>query len=324
VIHVDEDRTIVAEPEQMQATIQMGAQAGTSTQMLSPALCPICGQNNPPAETYCVECGFLLSSAVPEAPADEKPYPKLRDPSGGREFLLKAGANLVGRDPAADVLLNDGTVSRRHAQLIIEENTAFVEELGSTNGTKLNGQTVSVGERLPLGTGAEIRFGNITLILDLPEGFETPEVTAPSAEEVAAYLVSTADPNLRYPLRSGTNKVGRRDSNDIVLPDPYVSGQHAVIEIVGVTARLTDLGSTNGTFIEGSRLAPNMPTAITADTAFTLGQTAMKLEWAETETEEVISEVSDSSDLSDTSESPEPSDAESELEETFEEPEEHV
>lgn len=313
---MDEDRTIVAEPEQVQATIQMGARAGTNTQMLSPALCPICGQNNPPGETYCVECGFLLSSTVPEAVAEDKPYPKLRDAAGGREFLLKAGTNLVGRDPTADILLSDVTVSRRHAQVIIEGNTAYIEELGSTNGTKVNGQPVSVGERVPLGSMAEVQFGNITLVLDLPEGFETPEVAAPSSEEIAAYLVSATDPGQRYPLRAGANKIGRRDSNDIVLPDPYVSGQHALLEISGTIARLTDLGSTNGTYIEGNRLAPNMPTVITAETAFTLGQTAVRLEWveAEVETEEVVSEVPD---LSDQSDQPEPEGA-------HEEPEEHV
>jgi pSer/pThr/pTyr-binding forkhead associated (FHA) protein len=321
VIHVDEDRTLVAEPEQMQATIQMGAQLGTSTQMLSPTLCPICGQNNPPGETYCIECGFLLSSAVPDVPVDDKSYPKLRDTAGGREFLLKAGANIVGRDPAADILLNDGTVSRRHAQVIIEENIAFLEELGSTNGTKLNGQPVSVGERIPLGTGAEVRFGNITLVLDLPEGFETPEVAVPSSEDIAAYLVSATDPGQRYPLRTGANKIGRRDSNDIVLPDPYVSGQHALIEIAGTSVRLTDLGSTNGTFIEGERLAPNMPTVITEETAFTLGQTAVRLEWATELTElSESSELSDQPDLSEPSEPTEPT----EMEESPEEPSGHV
>lgn len=324
---MDDDRTIVAEPEQVQATIQMGAQVGTSTQMLGPALCPICGQNNPPGEAYCIECGFLLSSVVPEAPVEDKPYPKLRDVAGAREFLLKAGTNLVGRDPTADILLSDGTVSRRHAQVIIEENTAFVEELGSTNGTKVNGQPISVGERIPLGTGAEVRFGNITLILDLPEDFETPEVAAPSSTEIAAYLVSATDPGQRYPLRVGANKIGRRDSNDIVLPDPYVSGQHAMLEISGATARLTDLGSTNGTFIEGNRLAPNMPTVITEETAFTLGQTAVRLEWAVESSElEELSELTDSSDLSyqpDLSESSEPSEP-SDQEEIPEESTDHV
>lgn len=318
---MNEDRTIVAEPEQVQATIQMGAQVGTSTQMLGPALCPICGQNNPPGEAYCIECGFLLSSAVPEASTEAKPYPKLREASSGREFLLKAGTNLVGRDPTADILLSDGTVSRRHAQVIIEENTAFVEELGSTNGTKVNGQPISVGERIPLGTGAEVRFGNITLILDLPEDFETPQVAVPSSEDVAAYLVSATDPGQRYPLRVGANKIGRRDSNDIVLPDPYVSGQHAMLEISGATARLTDLGSTNGTFIEGNRLAPNMPTVITEETAFTLGQTAVRLEWASVST--VVTDSSDLSDQPDVSESSEPSEPFN-REEIPEEPTDHV
>ncbi len=260
-----------------QQTVQMSP-APATTQAIAPLQCPICGEMNPPGEVYCVECGFLLSSAVPTEAPPMGVFPKLRDASG-REFLLKAGENLIGRDPSSDVLLSDGTVSRRHARLLIEENRAYLEDLGSTNGTKLNGQALAPGERVPLPPQAELEFGSVVLTLELPEGFET----AIAAEEVTpplAYLVNKEDPNQRFPLYSRALRIGRRPGNDIVVPDAYVSGQHATIEVVGDEVRLTDLGSTNGTFIEGRRLVPNQPTPVPAGATITMGRTEFLIEWA--------------------------------------------
>jgi pSer/pThr/pTyr-binding forkhead associated (FHA) protein len=279
------------------ATVQMSPVPG-ATQAIAPTQCPICGQMNPPGELYCVECGFLLTSETPaETSTPTGAFPKLRDASG-REFLLKAGENLIGRDPSSDVLLSDGTVSRRHARIVIEENTAYLEDLGSTNGTRLNGQAMSPGQRVPLPPQAELQFGSVKLTLELPEGFETPIV----AEEVApplAYLVHQQDPSQRYPLYARPLKIGRRAGNDIVIADPYMSGVHASIEIVGNEVRITDLGSTNGTFIGEVRLTPNLPTSVEPGAVFTMGKTQFVVEWVAAASEEGEStEPSDSSSSS--------------------------
>ncbi len=254
--------------------------APQTTMAMTPTQCPICFETTPPGERYCSECGFLMSSAVPEATAPAGAYPKLRD-SNGREYLLRAGENIVGRDPAADVLISDGTVSRRHACIAIEENHAYLQDLGSTNGTRLNGEPVGA-ERVPLPPNAELQFGSVVMTLELPEGFETPTVAAEVAPPLA-HLVGVDDPNLRFPLYTRPQRIGRRAGNDIVLPDAYVSGQHAVIEIVGADVRITDLGSTNGTFIGETKIAPNMPTTVPSDALLTLGKTQFRIEWAPTE-----------------------------------------
>ncbi|MEN3001333.1 MAG: FHA domain-containing protein [Armatimonadota bacterium] len=275
---MQDEPTNVASGTAPQATVQM-APAPSVTRAIAPAPCPICGQMNPPGEMYCVECGFLLSSEAPtETAAEAGAFPKLRDPSG-REFLLKAGENLIGRDPSCDVLLNDATVSRRHARILIEDNTAYLEDLGSTNGTQLNGQPVTPGQRVPLPPQATLQLGSVQLTLELPEGFETPVI----AEEVTpplAYLVNQHDPNQRYPLYARPLKIGRRPGNEIVIPDPYVSGTHATIEIVGNEVRVTDLGSTNGTFIGETRLTPNLPTPVEPGAVLTLGKSQFVVEWA--------------------------------------------
>jgi predicted component of type VI protein secretion system len=77
-------------------------------------------------------------------------------PIHGREVPVLAGTT-VGRDDC-DVVLSDPEVSRRHA-VVAESPEAFtIEDLGSTNGTWVNGERIAGPE--PIRAGDEIRFGN--------------------------------------------------------------------------------------------------------------------------------------------------------------------
>ncbi len=55
-------------------------------------------------------------------------------------------------------------------------------------------------------------------------------------------------------LKLGDTKIGRKPTCDIVLDDPAVSGEHAVVKTVGVKSTIQDLGSKNGTYIENQRV----------------------------------------------------------------------
>lgn len=55
-------------------------------------------------------------------------------------------------------------------------------------------------------------------------------------------------------LKLGDTKIGRRPGCDIVLNDAGVSGEHAVIQTVGLKSTIRDLDSTNGTFVENKRV----------------------------------------------------------------------
>ena len=68
----------------------------------------------------------------------------------GSEFPL-AGTTLVGRGPDADVVVGDTEVSSRHASLVLVDGGVSLEDLGSTNGTFVNGQRVTGSQRAPGG-----------------------------------------------------------------------------------------------------------------------------------------------------------------------------
>jgi hypothetical protein len=74
-----------------------------------------------------------------------------------RTVPLAAGTTTIGRLPDCEVVLTDRGASRRHAQIETKEGVATLIDLGSTNGTRLNGQTVqrralADGDRITIGT----------------------------------------------------------------------------------------------------------------------------------------------------------------------------
>jgi DNA-binding winged helix-turn-helix (wHTH) protein len=78
---------------------------------------------------------------------------------GAREIELNDGVNEVGRDPSARVFIADGSVSRRHARLLVEGGDARLEDLASKNATWRG--TVRVRGTVPLADGDELRFGTV-------------------------------------------------------------------------------------------------------------------------------------------------------------------
>ena len=98
----------------------------------------------------------------------------VRGPSTGERFILDIPEVTIGRDPNCEVFLNDRTVSRRHAHLSIQGGRAIIEDLGSLNGTWVDGAIVNGA---PLHDGSSVQIGTFTLIYheSTPERIETGE-----------------------------------------------------------------------------------------------------------------------------------------------------
>jgi DNA-binding winged helix-turn-helix (wHTH) protein len=78
-----------------------------------------------------------------------------------REVALRPGENLLGRTPEAVAWVDDEGVSRRHARIVVGEEGATLEDLGSKNGTIRNGERVT--GRVALEDGDELRLGPVRI-----------------------------------------------------------------------------------------------------------------------------------------------------------------
>jgi adenylate cyclase len=74
---------------------------------------------------------------------------------------------LIGRDSGqCDVVLANTSISRRHARLSVgNNNTLHIEDVGSTNGTSINGEPIAPGLTLPLEPGSMLKLGDIELVV---------------------------------------------------------------------------------------------------------------------------------------------------------------
>ncbi|MCV2491230.1 DUF3662 domain-containing protein [Geodermatophilus sp. YIM 151500] len=79
----------------------------------------------------------------------------------GTRHELTTGRNVIGRGTEADIRLPDTGVSRKHVDVVLEQGTAWAEDLGSTNGTLVNGRRIT---RHALSDGDVIRIGHSVLV----------------------------------------------------------------------------------------------------------------------------------------------------------------
>jgi len=263
-------------------TIMGTAPTLNATMTIKPVQCPICKSMNPPGVMFCVDCGLIFDRALPGdafgAPTVQ--FPVLVD-STGKEYVLRPGATVFGRQ--GDVVLDDPGISRRHAQVTNTNGTLTVEDLGSTNGTKLNGTALSAPTAAQ--NGDEITLGGVSLKVSLPgEANKTQVVntnktqaipTAPTVQSAIAWLVTG---ETRHSLEQGINTFGRRDTNTIQLSDPFISGKHGEVEVTADGIYLTDIGSTNGTLLNGGPITANQRIKMSEGDVIKLGDLELTLE----------------------------------------------
>jgi len=107
------------------------------------SFCTQCGHPAPDGERYCTACGARLHRGVAGAA-------RLTLVGGGpsREFVVGEVERTIGRDPANDIAIDDDQLSGRHARVVRREDGFWVEDLGSTNGTFVNGKRAVGLERV--------------------------------------------------------------------------------------------------------------------------------------------------------------------------------
>jgi pSer/pThr/pTyr-binding forkhead associated (FHA) protein len=85
------------------------------------------------------------------------------DDGSGRTYQLIRGSNVIGRGQDAAFRLPDTSVSRRHVDIYFDGQVAVMHDLGSTNGTTVNGSNVQTWQ---LADGDVIRIGHSTVVFN--------------------------------------------------------------------------------------------------------------------------------------------------------------
>jgi pSer/pThr/pTyr-binding forkhead associated (FHA) protein len=230
----------------------------------------------------------------------------------GREYTISGDTLVFGRDAASDVVVGGTEVSRRHAEIRVTPEGYVLNDL-SVNGTHVNGERVGrqhllaradvirighdefrfyadmapaaprgrrsvppvTAPRPPTGAGSRLSDTLHGMPPDGLIGAVTP--TAPQVAPLASLLVRSGSlKGRRLPVKIPVVNIGRADFNDIVIADPSVSTSHAKLQRRDDVWVLSDLGSTNGTFVEGERLSGDV--ALGPGTTVKFGDVAVLFE----------------------------------------------
>lgn len=112
-------------------------------------------------------------------------------PNPGLRAELAKSSFVIGRDPACDLPIQDIEISRRHARLIAQSGGHVIEDLGSTNGTFVNGQRIR--NITPLRAGASIRLGELIILIYEVQTSSDLDATPPSTQQLRAARSARAE-----------------------------------------------------------------------------------------------------------------------------------
>jgi hypothetical protein len=156
--------TRVAQPDDQQVARPLPA-APAAVAVPEPAAAPLPVPAVPEAPAATMVYRPEVPLTADDGPPEEVVRERVTLTVDGRTIPVTAGRVVVGRSRECDVRVEDGNVSRRHFELVQDGPTAWVvADLGSTNGTEVNGRRVSGrkrlddGDRITIG-GTELVFG---------------------------------------------------------------------------------------------------------------------------------------------------------------------
>jgi putative ABC transport system ATP-binding protein len=167
---------------------------------------------------------------------------------------------LLGRSRECPIWIDSGDVSRRHAEIFTGQNgQLLIHDLGSINGTLVNGQIAQLTAPLPLHPGDHIKLGLTEILFEGVTGVPAPRpnptpivTTRPTAslsDDIFIYIFLRN--GQRYLFSGEEATIGRGQANDIVIDSNSMSRQHARLARTPNGVYISDLGSTNKTFVNG-------------------------------------------------------------------------
>lgn len=188
---------------------------------------------------------------------------------GGAAVLNDGASFVIGRDPQADVTIDHHRISRQHARITWEPEGWILRDLQSSNGTFVDEQPITeliINDRLhariggPRGPEIRIRVLAAGAEMDVDEPDLSSDDTtfiprggiADTTETVPVQINKASGQRV---VLSARTRIGRAPENDWVVNDPLLSRFHAeIIRSNDGAYSVVDLGSANGTFVNGKRV----------------------------------------------------------------------
>lgn len=238
-----------------------------------------------------------VPSSAPPSPV--VPKARLVSLTDGREYVVDSVPFVIGREATANLVIESDLVSRRHAEVLAVPGGNSLVDL-SSNGVSVNGRRISAPVMLQQGdvirvgdadfryhladvaapaAGAEHRLGNtIVGLVAVRRPPPIPEAAAPAAvEPLATLLVKRGQrKGERIQVRTPVTNIGRGEYNDIALPDASISANHAKLQLKEGIWVLTDLGSTNGSRVDGEAVSGEV--ALSPGAEIALGEVTLFFE----------------------------------------------
>jgi pSer/pThr/pTyr-binding forkhead associated (FHA) protein len=131
----------------------------------------------------------------------------------GREFEFDQDSVVIGRTAECDVILYEAGVSRKHARILIEGAGIWIEDLGSSNGTRVNGETIQ--KKQALKDGDSISMGPVVFAFK-PVDLEPEGPTAENPEEGGAHTRVVSMSELKKSRNKGVAMMPKDASRDQV------------------------------------------------------------------------------------------------------------
>ena len=204
--------------------------------------------------------------------------------AGPAEYLLRPEVVAVaGRQPGNAIVVDDLMLSRRHAQFAWDGEGFTVEDLGSANGTFVNGQRIKARHRLV--DGDEVRLDQRRFKFQLVQSgaalaaAASETIVAPSVARTAGTrLLVRAGPDAgqEIAIEADSLTIGRAGRNatwEVRLTDRSVSRPHVRIERHGDEYSVVDLGSANGTQVNDQAITG--PRRLADGDVITIGETRL-------------------------------------------------
>jgi len=170
-------------------------------------------------------------------------------PASGKRFAFEDVAR-IGRDGSNEVAIGVPSLARLHATITFAGGTFWVEDAGSPGGTFLNTRRITKDRLYHLDV---LSFGPEVELVFLARA---PIETKPREGLVEAHLLALDGPEAGSvrEIPKGTFTVGRASACNLVIESAAVSKTHARFERTNAYLTVSDLGSANGTFVNGVRI----------------------------------------------------------------------